>query len=89
MTQKSDYYTRFNPNGTSDIISIPSKEGHEKLFALQQAIGGHIESVRISRGFGWVDEEGGPMCKNLPINNMASVLAKHPIYGPLLIKNKK
>ena len=55
-----------------------------ELHALQQAVGGHIETVGLNDGgIMIVDEEG--MLKQYPHNDMASYITGLHIYGTALI----
>lgn len=62
-----------------DVIDIPNE-----LHALQQAVGGHIETVGLKDGgIMIVDEEG--LLKQYPRNDMASYISGSHIYGTALI----
>lgn len=62
-----------------DVIDVPNE-----LRALQQAVGGRIEPVRLKDGgIMIVDEEG--LLKQYPRNDLASIISGHHIYGTALI----
>lgn len=75
-------YTVIDKNDQIEI-DIDDKDFRQ----LQKAIGGNFERIKVGRHWAYVDEEGGPMCKNLPLNTSASVLVGYMIYGPMLIKS--
>ena len=61
------------------VIDVPNE-----LHALQQAVGGHIETVGLKDGGVMiVDEEG--LLKQYPHNDMASYISGLHIYGTALI----
>ena len=61
------------------VIDVPNE-----LHALQQAVGGHIETVCLKNGgIMIVDEEG--LLKQYPHNDMASYISGLHIYGTALI----
>ncbi len=61
-----------------------------QLEQLQYFLGGHIESVNVlGKTEAYVDEEGGPFCKNLAYNTLANEIFGISVYGPLIIKATK
>ena len=61
------------------VIDVPNE-----LHALQQAVGGHIETVGLKDGGVMiVDEEG--LLKQYQRNDLASIISGHHIYGTALI----
>lgn len=65
-------------------IGIEPKNGNDfKWEELYEAIGGYIEIVRLGEDILIVDEEG--LCKQLPINPIATELAGHLIVGPAVL----
>ena len=55
-----------------------------ELHALQDAVGGYIETIGLKDGGVMiVDEEG--MLKQYPRNDIASIISRHHIYGVALI----
>lgn len=66
------------------LIDINSETIETELRAMQQAVGGYIETVHLKDGgVMLVDEEG--MLKQYPRNDLASILSGHHIYGTALI----
>lgn len=66
------------------LIDINGDTIEAELKAMQQAVGGYIETVRLKDGgVMLVDEEG--MLKQYPRNELASILSSHHIYGTALI----
>lgn len=62
-----------------DVIDVPNE-----LHAMQQAVGGYIETVGLKDGgIMIVDEEG--LLKQYPRNDMASYISGRHIYGTALI----
>ena len=72
--------TLIRTNGEQEQIQ-PKNGTDFQLEELNAYIGGWIEIVRIGGGeILVVDEEG--LCKELPINTTASILAGYTIVGP-------
>ena len=66
------------------LIGIDSTSAETELKAMQKAVGGYIEPVRLSENAVMlVDEEG--MLKELPQNALASLIAQQMIVGTVLI----
>ena len=66
------------------LTDIPKSTPDEELHAMQAAIGGYIEVVRISEDAALiVDEEG--LLKVLCQNALASLVARQQIVGPALM----
>jgi len=67
-----------------DLNSISIVDVENDLHALQNAVGGHIETVGLKDGGVMiVDEEG--MLKQYPHNDLASYISGRHIYGTALI----
>lgn len=67
-----------------ELNSIEIIDIENDLHALQQAVGGHIETVTLKDGgIMIVDEEG--LLKQYPRNDLASIISGHHIYGTALI----
>lgn len=67
-----------------DLNSISIVDVENDLHALQNAVGGHIETVGLKGGGVMiVDEEG--MLKQYPHNDLASYISGRHIYGTALI----
>ncbi len=67
-----------------DLNSISIVDVENDLHALQEAVGGHIETVGLKDGGVMiVDEEG--MLKQYPHNDLASYIRGRHIYGTALI----
>lgn len=64
--------------GTVELIDIEND-----LHALQEAVGGYIETVTLRGGVMIVDEEG--LLKEYPHNDLASLIIGCHIYGTALI----
>ena len=66
------------------VIDLDSSSVNAELKAMQQAVGGHIETVRLKDGgIMIVDEEG--LLKQYPRNDLASIICGHHVYGTALI----
>ena len=63
---------------TVELIDIEND-----LHALQEAVGGYIETVTLRGGVMIVDEEG--LLKEYPHNDLASLISGCHIYGAALI----
>ena len=72
-------------NASGDETEVIPKNGTNfELDELQEAIGGYIELVSLASGkLLIVDEEG--LLKSLPINTKASMLARKPIVGTVIV----
>ena len=67
-----------------EMNSISIVDVDNELIALQEAVGGHIETVGLKDGGVMiVDEEG--MLKQYPHNDLASYISEKHIYGTALI----
>ena len=67
-----------------DTVTIAANTVEDELHALQTLVGGYIECVRLTDEAAMlVDEEG--LLKNLPRNDLASLIAQRPIVGTALI----
>lgn len=67
-----------------ELNSISIVDVENDLHALQEAVGGHIETVGLKDGGVMiVDEEG--MLKQYPHNDLASYISGRHIYGTALI----
>ena len=67
-----------------DTVTIAANTVEDELHALQKIVGGYIECVRLTDEAAMlVDEEG--LLKNLPRNELASLIAQRPIVGTALI----
>lgn len=72
---------------TGETITFPHKKFYE-LEELQEIVGGYIELVYLPYdGVMVVNEEG--LLLNLPYNPKASIYAKRPIVGDVLVCKRK
>lgn len=75
---------RIQPNSQIDIIDIDGGSVEDELHALQDAVGGYIETIRMKDGgIMIVDEEG--VLKQYQHNDMASYIIGFHIFGTALI----
>lgn len=69
---------------TVELIELGSTSVETELKAMQQAVGGYIESVTIAEDAALlVDEEG--LLKDLSQNALASLVARRQIVGTALL----
>lgn len=75
---------KITTSAAPEIVEIPNE-----LHALQKAVGGHIEVVRLMTegDLMIVDEEG--LIKGKEPNKAATILAKQPIFGDVLIVSEQ
>lgn len=71
-----------------NLNSITIVDIENKLRALQQAVGGYIETIRLKDGGVMIVDEEGIM-KQYPHNDFASYISGHHIYGTALIVGER
>jgi hypothetical protein len=71
-------------NKLPERVTLPDDEGGAALAAMQKAVGGYIELVRLGAALDmWVNEDGIRL--KLPLNSRASVVVGEVILGDVLI----
>lgn len=71
-----------------NLNSITIVDIENDLHALQQAVGGYIETIRMKDGGVMIVDEDGIM-KQYPHNDLASYISGHHIYGTALIVGER
>lgn len=71
-----------------EMNSVSVIDIDNELYALQQAVGGNSEKIRLKDGGVMIVDEDGIM-KQYPRNDLASYISGHHIYGTALIVGER
>ncbi len=73
-------------NGIIEAIQISTTD---ELIQLQHHVGGYIEGITHGKARIYVDEEGGPYCKNKDVNYTMAEIFGIQIFGTAMVKKNK